>query len=243
MLKIFVATPMYGGQCTSPYLNSLLSLQIEFLKNNYEMNFSGIQNESLITRARNTLSDMFLETDCDYLLFIDADHGFNPSDIIKMIKCDLDILCAIPPKKTINWDSVINAAKNKIKNLEFYTGNFVINLDSSVKEISANEPFEIQSGGTGLMLIKRKVFTEMKKSLPQYMANNTAKEILDKKMITEFFTTTIHDGILLSEDYNFCKTWKDMGGKIYAAPWVGITHVGTYEFSGSFLASLELNNM
>jgi hypothetical protein len=35
---------------------------------------------------------------------------------------------------------------------------------------------------------------------------------------------------LLSEDYQFCKLWKESGGKIYLAPYVRVSHAGTYWF-------------
>ena len=37
---------------------------------------------------------------------------------------------------------------------------------------------------------------------------------------------------LLSEDYHFCKISRQMGIKIWAAPWVNLKHCGTYNFSG-----------
>jgi hypothetical protein len=240
MSKIFIATPMYGGNCTIQYMNSILRLQIELATNKYVMSFSATQNESLITRARNILSDAFLKSDSDYLLFIDADHGFNPKDVIKMIDSNKDIICAIPPKKEINWKTVGEALDNNLKNPELYTGSFVIGMKEKTR-VSSQEPFEILHGGTGMMLIKRSVLEKMKDDLPTYSSDNFIN--IEARMVTEFFKTEIEDGILLSEDYSFCKKWREMGGKVYAAPWVYITHVGPYEFSGSFLHTASLQNM
>jgi len=36
----------------------------------------------------------------------------------------------------------------------------------------------------------------------------------------------------LSEDYHFCNIYRKIGGKIYAAPWVQLAHIGTYCFEG-----------
>lgn len=239
MSKIFIATPMYGGNCTLQYMNSMLRLQIELAKNKHTMSFSATQNESLITRARNILVDAFLKTDSDYLLFIDADHGFNPADVLKMIDCDLDILCAIPPKKEINWKTVGKAMEKNLENLDLYTGSFVIGMKEKTL-MNPREPFEVMHGGTGMMLIKRSVLEKMKEDLPTYNSDNFIN--IESRMVTEFFKTEIEDGTLLSEDYSFCKKWREMGGKVYAAPWVYITHVGPYEFSGSFLHTVSIQN-
>lgn len=240
MSKIFIGTPMYGGNCTASYLKSMLNLQMELIMNGHEVTFFSIQNESLITRGRNIIADAFLKTDAEYLLFIDADHGFNSSDILKMIQEDLDILCAIPPKKAINFTGLKIALEKNLENLQLYTGEFAVYFKDPNQEISTTDPFEIMYGGSGLMLIKRRVFEELKNILPTYKSDVGVLNYDDSGDIVEFFSTEIVDNILLSEDYLFCKRWRDLGGKIYAAPWVRITHIGTYEFSGSFPHMVQL---
>lgn len=57
-----------------------------------------------------------------------------------------------------------------------------------------------------------------------------------RNMIKEFFATSIDEesgGRLLSEDYHFCKLARKNGIKIWAAPWVQLTHCGTYNFHGN----------
>lgn len=238
--SIFIATPMYGGNCTAAYFQSMLALQHALLACNYTTAFSIVANESLITRARNDLVEQFLETDCDYLLFIDADHRFDAFDIIKMIESDVDIICAIPPKKAINWETVTEAHKNGFEKLQFFTGHFVINVPDSAS-LLRDEKFEIEHGGTGIMLIKRRVFDILKDKCDFYYKNNTKEDIDERKKVIEFFKTSIHNEILLSEDYHFCRSWRETGGKIYAAPWVKVTHIGPYEFTGSWAAFFDLN--
>ena len=80
----------------------------------------------------------------------------------------------------------------------------------------------------------------MKDKLPTYLNN-----VLDMKnpdngqRITEYFATLIEQEsqILLSEDYYFCKKAREMGYKVWAAPWVQLAHVGTYAFEGQLLQS------
>jgi hypothetical protein len=50
--------------------------------------------------------------------------------------------------------------------------------------------------------------------------------------IREFYATDIHPETngLISEDYYFCLLARRHGFKIYAAPWVHLTHTGPYEF-------------
>lgn len=83
--KLMVATPMYGGQCTARYMSSCVSLYTELLKFGIPFEKYALENESLITRARNYCVDAFLKTDCTHLMFIDSDIEFNPMDVLMLL--------------------------------------------------------------------------------------------------------------------------------------------------------------
>ena len=239
--KIFIATPMYGGMCVGGYTVGLLNCVQEFMRNGLQLYYAHMMNESLITRARNTLAYDFLETDATHLMFIDADISFNPADIVRMVNADKDIICGLYPKKEINWKTVAKAVNEGVDYTELpnYTGSFVVNLVGDVTQATGdvNEPMEIDNGGTGFMLIKRNVFETLKPTVPTY--TNDMILIVDKnpvkKIIHEFFATSIDENTnrLLSEDYHFCKIARQQGFKVYAAPWANLTHSGTYNFSGT----------
>lgn len=241
---VFIATPMYGGQCFGFYAQSLLMAHNQLPQNGISVSVSFLFNESLIQRARNLLAHQFMQSNATHMMFIDADIKFNPADIPLMVQADKDIICGIYPKKEINWDTVKSAMDRGVPNeqLKHHTGAFVVNLVDYKEQVTVpiNEPLEIWNGGTGFMLIKREVFEGMKDKLPTYLNN-----VLDMKnpdngqRITEYFATLIEQEsqILLSEDYYFCKKAREMGYKVWAAPWVQLAHVGTYAFEGQLLQS------
>lgn len=244
MTKLFIATPMYGGQNYGFYAQSLLQLNNVLRDNNIESLMSFMFNESLITRGRNALAHGFLKTDCTHLLFIDADIRFNAPDVLKMIDADKDVICGIYPKKEINWQSIKNAMDAGVPDaeLKYHTGSFVVNLKNYVGAVTVpvDKPVEIWNGGTGFMLIKREVFEKLKDVVPWYV-----NDVLDlsgtigPEKISQYFTESIEPETqrLLSEDYHFCKVWRDNGGEVYAAPWVHLAHIGTYVFEGALLAA------
>jgi hypothetical protein len=80
-IRIQVATPMYGGMATGVYIQSLLELSGVCAQNGIKLTCAFMFNESLITRARNNLTNQFLDTDNTHLLFIDADMKFRGGDI------------------------------------------------------------------------------------------------------------------------------------------------------------------
>lgn len=243
MKKIFIATPMYGGNCKGIYVDGLLNLVVSLSAKGYQAMYSKIFNESLITRARNTLAHEFLKSDAEYMLFIDADHGFNADDIIKMIESEKDLIGAVYPMKNINWDMVIKAYENGETDLESYSGYFSANMLSGTQTITLTEPAEVENVATGMMLISRKVFEAMIPECETYGNHGNTGAIDMGDMVYDFFKTKIDDrGVLLSEDYYFCKRWQELGGTVYAAPWVRITHAGDYNFVGSFAKTLVLRS-
>jgi len=239
---IFVATPMYGGLCYGYYMQSCLKLQTMCKDSGINLSFSSLFNESLIQRARNLLAANFLKSEATHLMFIDADILFRPEDIFPMLEADKDIICGIYPKKEIHWGSVRKAidAGAPDDQLKHHTGAFVVNLKDYAPEVTVpiNQPVEIWNGGTGFMLIKREVLTGLIGKVPYYLNN-----VLDisnpsnGETIHEFFATQIEEDtkILLSEDYDFCKKARNNGFTVWAAPWVELSHIGTYAFEGRLL--------
>ena len=244
MAKLFVSTPMYGGQCTGFYAQSLIQLNNLLKNTGNDCVMSFMFNESLITRARNALAHNFLKTDCTHLMFIDADIRFNAADIPPMVEADKDIICGIYPKKEINWHTVKSAmdAGVPVDQLKHHTGAFVVNLvdyNASVT-VPINQPVEIWNGGTGFMLIKREVFEQLADKVPSYINDVTdLSGSIKQDEIKEYFATSIEEGTqrLLSEDYHFCNIWRKAGGKVWAAPWAKLSHIGTYAFEGQLLQS------
>jgi hypothetical protein len=232
---------MYGGMCIGNYASALMQLPMICSRNGIMLYYTYMMNESLITRARNSIAYDFLASDATHLMFIDADIGFNPNDIVEMVKRDVDICCGLYPKKEISWGRVTQAVQNGVPphELKDHTGTFVVNLVNNERtEIKMDELFEIENGGTGFMLIKREVFEALADKVPEYTNDMyLATDIVtEPKMVKEFFTTSIDpesNNRLLSEDYHFCKLARKHGFKVHAAPWVELSHTGTYVFSGA----------
>lgn len=239
---IFLATPMYGGQCTGFFAQSLITTTKVLTDNDIELSVSFLFNESLIQRGRNLLAHQFMQNEAaTHLMFIDADIKFNAADIVHMLRADKDIICGIYPKKEINWHTVDKAVKEgvPVDQLKNKTGSMVVNLVGYDGEVTVpmHEPLEIWNGGTGFMLIKKEVMLKMQEHLPSYV--NDVKVLSGQPVdrITEYFACAIEPGLdrLLSEDYYFCWKAREAGIKIYAAPWVNLGHFGSYLFEGGLL--------
>ena len=238
---LMIATPMYGGMCTGEYVRGLLFTMRKMLEIGVNTAWCQITNESLITRARNELVRVFLEGGHDYLMFIDADIGFDGEAVAQLMAADKDVVCGIYPKKEVNWDSVKRAAREGKQDLQDHAGAFVFNmLGNSHAETDGSGCIEVRHGGTGFMLIKRGVFEHLMPHVPTYRVSSFRDEQGNyvKPLTHEFFATSIDaSGALLSEDYHFCELVRAHGGEIYAHPFVRLTHTGTYVYDGDILKS------
>ena len=234
-----IATPMYGGMCTGHYVAGLLGTINKLKSVGVPVYWAQMMNESLITRARNELARLFLEKGFDYLMFIDADISFDGNAVAQLMAADRDITCGIYPKKEVDWKQIKKAVKAGKEDIENYGGAFVMNMMGEKQESDNDGVMEVRHGGTGFMLIKRKVFEDLMPHVPTYRVS-THKENGEyvKPLTHEFFATSIDStGALLSEDYHFCDLWRKHGGKIYANPFIKLEHVGTYVYTGDIVKS------
>ena len=106
--SIFFATPCYGGQLTDQYHLSMFRLMSDLQRHQIGHQITTLRNESLITRGRNILAAMFLDSPCTHLMFIDADIEFEGLDVIKLLRMDESIAVGAYPKKTLPIQYAVN---------------------------------------------------------------------------------------------------------------------------------------
>lgn len=221
--KLFIATPAYGHQVTTYYAESLFRLMSSPQPEDFTFTFHvhlepGV---SLVTFARNNCVAEFLKSDCDKLLFIDADIGFTPEAVHRLLRFDDDVvLCPYPVKELRN---------------EGTETTFVIRLKDKENIRIDKEGFtEITAGPAGFMMIDRKVFEKMDEAYPE---KKTFQMVRDKK-VEEFWYTffeTDTDPVMgyLGEDLAFCNLWTKIGGRIYADTQTALIHYGGIPFHDS----------
>jgi hypothetical protein len=244
-VKLFVATPMYGGNCHGMYMKSCLDLQTICIQHGIEVKYSFLFNESLIPRARNYLVDEFLRSGSTHLLFIDADIHYQPQDIIALIALDKEVIGGPYTKKSINWRNIMaTALKNKDNpdynpnELADVMGEYVFNPVPGTSKFNVTEPLEVMEIGTGYMLVKKPVFDKFREEYPHlnYKPDHGGQANFDgSRYIHAYFDTVIDPDShrYLSEDYMFCQYWRAIGGQIWLCPWMQTEHMGTFAFKGN----------
>ena len=257
-IKLFVATPMYGGQCAGMYSKAAIDLATMCANYGVECRFFFIFNESLITRARNYLVDEFLRAEeFTHLMFIDSDINFNPKDVLSLAVLsqqeDKPIIGGPYGKKCIAWERIrtavdVGIADEDPNELSKFTGDFVFNPVQGTQELQINEPVEVLEIGTGFMMCRREVFSQWKEAYPQFEYkpdHNRSEHFKGDRYIHAYFDTVIdnekympmgssnNSDRYLSEDYAFCQLARHIGIKIWLCPWMKLGHIGTYVFDGT----------
>lgn len=200
---IMFAAPCYGGMVTQEFLVSHLNLIQVLGQINLKYEHLFIKNESLIPRGRNTCAATFLKSECTHLMFIDADIQFTPDDVANIWNLQKGVGVGVYPMKR---DDAPYAA---------WVDGKLLTLQDMPKE-----PFMVDYAGTGFMMINREVFTRLQEAHPEWEYEESYGEAW------AFFQDPIEDGIHLSEDYFFCKRYREMGGEIWMDPQVRLKHVG-----------------
>ena len=205
--KLFVAAPMYGGQCYGTFTRSIADLSALCTHYGIQVRFYFLFNESLITRARNYCADEFMRSGDTHLMFIDSDIGFNANDVLSLLALqsenpeddDYDILAGPYPKKSISWEKIKTAvdkgfADTDPTNLERFVGDYVFNPVEGSKAIQINQPAEVLEAGTGFMMIRRATFEKYAEAYPHlsYKPDHVRTEHFDgTREIMAYFDTPI----------------------------------------------------
>lgn len=216
--RLHFCIPCYGGMLTEGTFLSMMKFMSAAQKIGMNFTLDSLCNESLVPRARNSLVAKFMtfEPKSTHLMFVDADIAFEPEEVIKLVLADKDLIGGLYPKKALPISYVVNKVQNAVAEKE---GSVV----------------EVENLGTGFMMIKRSVIEKMIETWPDLHYRDTIG--LDEKyspMKYALFDTEIDPKTkeYLSEDYVFCKRWKELGGKVFADLSITLTHNGYYKFVG-----------
>ena len=235
---VLVATPCYGGVVTLRYMHSVLGLVLYGLQHGIQISLETLSYESLITRGRNALVAKFLDkADASHLLFVDADIGFDPRQLARMLAFDEDVVAGMYPLKTLTWDAAALARAQAGEVLDTAPIRYVGAVCEG-EALQRRDGFVTGSyAGTGFMLIRRQVLLQMTEAYPQtrYTAIHTAPDATDSPHLFALFDCIIDPatGHYLSEDYTFCQRWRALGGLIWLDPQGVLAHVGPHDFVGS----------
>jgi len=210
--RVHICMPCYGGMLTESTFMSYIKWSNTCRQLGIDWTMETMTNESLISRARNTLTAKFLHNkESTHLMFIDADIGWEPWHLLVMLNRDVDVIGGLYPMKSLPVKWCVNG------------------FDGAQE--GADGLQEVSKTGTGFMLIKRDVFEKLNAhpATKPFINDIGLPAELNPYMKT-YFDTAVRENRYYSEDWTFCENWRDLGGKVWVDKRVLLKHTGTYVF-------------
>jgi hypothetical protein len=210
--KVHIAMPCYGGMLTESTFMSFIKWANTARQLGIDWTLETMVNESLISRARNTLTAKFLDMpEATHLFFVDADIGWEPWHLLVLLNRDKDVMAGLYPMKTMPIKWVVNG------------------FDGA--ETGPDGLQEVSKAGTGFLLMKKHVFEKLNKhpAVKQYK-NDIGLDPKYDQYLKTYFDTAVRQNRYYSEDWTFCENLRDLGGKIYVDKRVLLRHSGSYVF-------------
>jgi hypothetical protein len=210
--RVHICMPCYGGMLTESTFMSYIKWANTARQLGIDWTIETMTNESLISRARNTLVAKFLNNpDSTHLFFVDADIGWEPWHLLVLLNRDVDVIGGLYPMKTLPIKWVVNGFEGA--------------------EEGADGLQEVSKTGTGFMLVKRHVFNKLNAhpAVKPFANDIGLPKELDQHLKT-YYDTAVRENRYYSEDWTFCENWRDLGGKIWVDKRVLLRHTGTYTF-------------
>ena len=211
-LRLFIGTPMYSGQCCSAFTLALAQLAALCTRIGVELRFFFACHEALITKARNVTADEFLRSGDDVLMFIDADIGFDPNDVLRLLAlqtgadgADFDVIAAPYPLKLMAWENLRTAvrrghAQGDAASLAHFASPVAVS-PARDEPFALDRPVEVTQAGTGFMMIRRATFERYRAAWPlrRYRPERVGISVAASDEIHAFFETEIdskHNNLL-----------------------------------------------
>lgn len=153
-----------------------------------------------VDMARNQALQLFLQSDAEYLWFVDSDIVVQEDTLKRLIESGADVTTAVYYKKSVA------ERKAEIYKVE---DDKLVNYSS---EEMPEELFKVQACGFGCVLLKREV----------------VEKVADQTDIP--FDYHKENGLVVSEDIWFCMILMKLGIDIYCDPLASVYHVGKFLF-------------
>ena len=211
--RVHICMPCYGGQLTEATFMSFIKWGNTCRQLGIDWTVETMTNESLISRARNTLTAKYLYTkESTHLMFIDADIGWEPWHLLVMLDAQKDVIGGLYPMKSLPVKWCVNGFDGA-----------EVSEDGTLQEVSKT--------GTGFMLIKRDVFEKLNAHpATKPFINDIGLPVELNPFMKTYFDTAVRENRYYSEDWTFCENWRDIGGKVWVDKRVLLKHTGTYVF-------------
>lgn len=210
--NVLIGTPAYGGMVHTDFVHTLIGIQ----RAGVPFALLSIANESLITRARNSILSKFHELRTfTHLLFLDGDVHVDGRNVARLLAHGRDVVGAPVPLKGRDSD-----------------GRQLFNTGQALRQ--DGELVVTDYIGTAVLLLSRRavdaLVADAERNGRVYAPNPYAQGSAEGARQFDVFQVGVLDGAYLSEDYWVCRRLRELGFELFADPGVKVRHQGMAPF-------------
>jgi hypothetical protein len=207
-VNLLIGTPAYAGQVHVDYVSALLVFQ----RHAVPFTLMTIGNESLITRARNTIiSAFYARREFTHLLFLDGDVHLPHAGLVRMLECGKDVVGAPVALKGLGPD-----------------GSRLFNVGKALGEDGTL--LVVEHVGTAALLLSRAaadaLVDDAKREQRVYERSGLTVDSGNGNIQYDVFRVGVVDGEYLSEDFWICHVLRRLGFPIHVDPTIVTRHNG-----------------
>jgi hypothetical protein len=237
---LFVAIPTYDGQVAIEHLHAIVQLAGACEAEGIGCHVETLDGDRIIQRARARLAKAFLaHADATHMLFVDADIAFPPGNILRLLRAEKAVVAGVYPVKNLDWARIRAAALAGAEDIQAAAATYVVRfLPNAENRVEVEGGFApVAYCGSGVMLIRREVVEKVAEAHPELVADleelgGTTPMLFEPMVEPE-------TGEYLSEDYAFCRRWRDLGGEVWVDVESRYAHIGHAVYAGSLIQALK----
>ena len=230
-----ICTPVHSD-VSIHYMKACLDLQKECILNKIKITFQ-LMKSSLVTQGRNLCASAFMNSDAEYMLFIDSDVEFTTRSVMRLMKSPHDVaLIPYPIKQKTDAKFRKDFETRPDDDINTMGHLFPIEIPDTKDIRPVDGYIEVIKGPTGMMMIKKSVFEKLKEHYKELVIKQKTLmngELIDRPNYYNFFDTywSPSKKTYMGEDFYFCQLWRAIGGKIFALCDEEISHIGEYKYT------------
>jgi hypothetical protein len=207
-MRIGLCTPCYNENVHNNYMLSVMAVDRMASNMGIDLLVYLAPGTAILPRVRNRLVAQAMTDECDWIVCIDDDIGFEAQDFFKLFKHGVDVVAAAPAKRHHRWDEAPAAVA------KFPQGN----ITGRMTEVG--RIWKVDAVATGFMAIKASVIDRMEPVTRPYVTEGVqVRDWFWLDMITLDGQVTDE-----GEDYNFCRKFISIGGECWVDPDIRVRH-------------------
>lgn len=156
-----------------------------------------------ISAARATMLRKALDAKADVIVFIDYDVSWEPSDLLKLIETEGDVVAGLYRFK---------------KDEEEYMGALCTDAEGRVSGRESDGALYADRVPAGFLKITKEAVDRFMAAYPELLYGHRFAPAVD------LFNHGAHDWVWYGEDYSFSRRWRALGEPLWIVPDLTLTH-------------------